>query len=509
MIVLYFKAEDGTRNFGDELNLYLWPRYIPELPDAEPKDGYFIGIGTMLHRGLPAERQNVVFGAGSNGTVSPRLDRVYFVRGPLTATNCGLGVELAITDPAILLADTPPTQNVPGRIVYVPHWLSACEDLEKRCCASGLRYVDPRRPLGDVLAEISAATKVITESLHGAVVADAWRIPWVAVHSGSQHVNRFKWEDWCKSLELVYDPRETLEDALSAPAILSEDAVHHDRLARVKGKVAQIRADIKFGKPLVERRLPALFIPQSALAETPCGGMRVLLACPTYGNPDSACQKDLRIAMMVAANHGVVWMGDASTDRENMSYSRNAVCEAMLMQPEDELADGIMWVDSDQRMAPPSIASLLAAVRRYKYDFMTGIYYQRRPPHNSVIGIYNRKTQKFTMAHEFPTNTIAPVDGCGFGFCYTSRRLIEAVMSMPDFDQKKRWFPDYRSVGGFGEDYAFCTQAMAAGIQLYVHTGIEVGHSSDPYVVTRADYLKEQERKRRLSEQEKADANGG
>ncbi len=36
--------------------------------------------------------------------------------------------------------------------------------------------------------------------MHGAIVADAYRIPWIGVDMYG--VNKFKWQDWMLSLEL-------------------------------------------------------------------------------------------------------------------------------------------------------------------------------------------------------------------------------------------------------------------------------------------------------------------
>ncbi len=45
--------------------------------------------------------------------------------------------------------------------------------------------------------------------MHGAIVADALRVPWLSVSSGPQ-INRFKWRDWCDSLALDYTPAAML-----------------------------------------------------------------------------------------------------------------------------------------------------------------------------------------------------------------------------------------------------------------------------------------------------------
>lgn len=228
-------------------------------------------------------------------------------------------------------------------------------------------------------------------------------------------------------------------------------------------------------------------------------GMSAILAVPTYGPPDPQCQKDIRLNMMVAANHGLKWAGDASPDRMGWSAARNNVAQ-MMLEAGPSLADGIMWVDSDIRMGPGAMVNLLAAARAHEAEFVTGVYYQREGAHNPVIYHYNRKKRSFQPAEEFPEHVFAPIDGCGFGFVWTSWKLIDAIARHKDFDPKEGWFPDNRDAGGFGEDLSMCAKAMACKIQLYVDTGINLGHVGSPNVIYRENFLEE---RKKLTEEEK------
>src|SRR5882724_1568577 len=83
----YWTSQHG--NFGDDLNVWLWPSLLPGMWD--PSDGIvFVGIGTILTEAIPPGRRRIVLGSGVGYGVLPRDFgapgwRVYGVRGPLSA----------------------------------------------------------------------------------------------------------------------------------------------------------------------------------------------------------------------------------------------------------------------------------------------------------------------------------------------------------------------------------------------------------------------------------------
>ena len=217
-------------------------------------------------------------------------------------------------------------------------------------------------------------------------------------------------------------------------------------------------------------------------------GLKVSLARPTYGNMQAIPENCLISALMTAGNHGARWDSNLSPDKLGWGHARNFATEGFYSGSKD--ADGMLWVDSDIIMPTWAIWKLLSCAAM-GYDFVTGVYFNRGAPFAPIIYEYRKCINAYANVQSFPANTMWSIDGCGFGFCYTSRRVIEGIFSLPDFDPKTGWFPDTRyQKGGRGEDFNFCIAAKRAGFDIWADTSILLGHEGNPHVFTVQDHKK-------------------
>ncbi len=206
-----------TTNFGDELNRILWPEIFPDVFD-EDKGAAFFGIGSLL--GYPKAddaqtRHKIIFGTGAAMAEAGRREpsdgrwKFYGVRGPLTCRSYGLEPELGLSDPAVLCARRWQRDAMPQyEFGYMPHISEAegwSDFLAARCREEGVRYIDPRDGVEEVMAAIGSIDCMIAEAMHGAIVADAVRVPWIPVFT-TRRPHRFKWTDWCRSLGMEFEP---------------------------------------------------------------------------------------------------------------------------------------------------------------------------------------------------------------------------------------------------------------------------------------------------------------
>jgi succinoglycan biosynthesis protein ExoV len=237
MKLFYFAGRDGVTNFGDELNHAVWHHFLPGAFDED--DGtQFVGIGTLLNDRLPGAPRTVVCGAGVGYYGPPQPDaswRIYCVRGPFSARALNLDASLAITDPAMLVARLPIVEPGPvsRRCAFLPHWESAPDAWRGVCEASQVAFIDPRWSPAQVLDAVRGTELLLTEAMHGAIVADALRVPWVAVRTRPQ-IKAFKWEDWCQSVGVEYQPHEL------PPMWPEPDAAGAIRRARRWGRIKAV-----------------------------------------------------------------------------------------------------------------------------------------------------------------------------------------------------------------------------------------------------------------------------
>jgi Polysaccharide pyruvyl transferase len=240
-------------NFGDVLNEWLWPQLLPNFFDDD-ESALFLGIGSILYDFLPSTARKLVFGAGYGGyTAAPRIDDrwgFYFVRGPVTARTLGLDPSLAVGDAAILVRSCDITRPAKThRASFMPHWESAIDgDWQDVSARSGLHYIDPCGDVERIIADILASEVVVTEAMHGAIVADALRVPWIPVRP-VRSPHRRKWLDWASALEIELRPQPiSASNGLEYAISLSGNK---ERVRALRKRNQRLR---RVGRPLFTRR---------------------------------------------------------------------------------------------------------------------------------------------------------------------------------------------------------------------------------------------------------------
>lgn len=202
-------------NFGDQLNHLVFPRLLGPIFD-EDRTFILLGIGTMIGARARAASHEIILGAGTGYQRRPSLKNrtVYTVRGPKTAQRLGVPELRASLDPGVLVARLYPSgqHEAPSGILFMPHWQTeraAGRQWRVACTMAGIDYLSPLDDTMTVLERLRACRLLITEALHGAIVAECYGRPWIPVVLGPKVLD-FKWHDWCESIGTSYAPHDAL-----------------------------------------------------------------------------------------------------------------------------------------------------------------------------------------------------------------------------------------------------------------------------------------------------------
>ncbi len=195
--------QGAKRNIGDDLNFWFWEEMMGQA--VLKKDNHLlVGIGTILDDRLPKSKTIHVLGSGAGyGKITDCSDwNVHFVRGHLTAKALKCDSSAVISDPGILISRLrPQSVTKKHRISFMPHVGIDSKKYKNFINQLGWNYISPSDEESSVLENIAASEKLITSAMHGAIIADSYRTPWLPV-STSHEILLFKWQDWFSSLGL-------------------------------------------------------------------------------------------------------------------------------------------------------------------------------------------------------------------------------------------------------------------------------------------------------------------
>lgn len=173
-------------NVGDTLTPHIFNHFLPDVPvEYVPAStqGKVLGVGSIMRLIQPGD---TIFGSGviSESDKLPNAAQCRFlaVRGPLTREilmKFGAVVPEIYGDPALLLPIMyHPEIKKTHAIGIVPHYVDKEFVLKKYAFASGFnKFIDVALPWESFVDEILSCEKIISSSLHGIIIAEAYGIP--------------------------------------------------------------------------------------------------------------------------------------------------------------------------------------------------------------------------------------------------------------------------------------------------------------------------------------------
>jgi len=218
-------------NLGDAINLELVKnlskKEVEWVPHNYAQD-YNICIGSVLQL---ANNNTSVWGSGyiSEAARSPRKPKhVHAVRGPLTRKllqKQGISCPEVFGDPALLAPSLFPIKaNKKYKLGIIPHFVDKNSDFFNRTLPDDVKVIDIETDnVEKFLTEMNECEKIISSSLHGVILADAYGIPSIRVKfSNAITGGNFKFNDYSLSVSreivepLGLDKNTSLDDIYNA-----------------------------------------------------------------------------------------------------------------------------------------------------------------------------------------------------------------------------------------------------------------------------------------------------
>jgi hypothetical protein len=137
--------------------------------------------------------------------------RFLAVRGPRTRDLLGFKVDV-LGDPGVLMPEIYPKAPTGGPVSVVVHHTTVARRLRDRLFfdpyRTRYRIIEPCQSYEHVIDAICASDFVFCQSLHGAIIAHAYGVPWAWWRGFHGRVAKFKWHDWFGSIGVA--PRSFL-----------------------------------------------------------------------------------------------------------------------------------------------------------------------------------------------------------------------------------------------------------------------------------------------------------
>lgn len=215
----------GRKNFGDLLTPLLIKRFCRlDSQWSLPKDAELVCIGSILEH-LPLEYNGYIGGCGflhEKSWANFEASKVLAVRGPLTYKYIlwkggKRPANIVLADPGLLADELVGDQDKIYDLGLVPHWTD--RELEKNKIF--LKYNPKIIRVGEdpleVIKQIGQCKKIVSSSLHGIILADAFGIPRrieispKVIERPTQEGGLFKWHDYSESIGMKLEIGVTQE----------------------------------------------------------------------------------------------------------------------------------------------------------------------------------------------------------------------------------------------------------------------------------------------------------
>jgi pyruvyltransferase len=213
MKIYYWKDK---KNFGDLLTGLLLKKFTSISSEwSKPSDSELVMVGSILEQ-LPTNYKGIIAGCGKlheRSYLSFPEAKILALRGPLTAKS--LNANCVLADPGLIADHLVGYQEKKWDLGIVPHWSDTTLEHNPLFLKYNPKIIrisdDPLK----VIREIGSCKKIVSSSLHGIILADAFDIPRrveiaprMLTHMSTEG-GIFKWQDYSASLNMKLEIGKT------------------------------------------------------------------------------------------------------------------------------------------------------------------------------------------------------------------------------------------------------------------------------------------------------------
>jgi pyruvyltransferase len=207
-------------NFGDAIAPLLLEHFTGIKTEwASVNKAHVVSVGSVLEH-VPKKWVGYILGSGKlfeHSKIDIPFSTILSLRGPLSAQ--GILGSFALGDPGILANELVGFQDKKWDLGIVPHWRDKklVTKFTKSVRPTGdVLVIDPGQDPIEVLKQIGSCRKIVTSSLHGLIVADAFLIPRRLEISPalSKEGGDFKFRDYSASINTPFIPGEMMTPSI-------------------------------------------------------------------------------------------------------------------------------------------------------------------------------------------------------------------------------------------------------------------------------------------------------
>ena len=195
--------------------------------------------------------------------------------------------------------------------------------------------------------------------------------------------------------------------------------------------------------------------------------MRIMIAVPCMETVHTEFFKSVVAMRLVPGNDYQYATSKSSLIYDARNQLGKLACEGNF--------DRMLWLDRDMVFQPDLLEKLNARIDE-GYDFVSAMYFTRKPPTVPVVyeKVYfeelpdGKKMPKAEPYINYPKDSLFKIAGSGFGAVMMTVSMLKDIAMSCGLPFSPRL--------GFGEDLTFCQMAIELGYELYCDSSILCGH---------------------------------